>query len=150
MGVAVMSNTNSPLFFNSKILYLPVSHNTFHFDFFFFLICNATNKCYFFVMQISALHKRLSILYWLIYMVYRLFTLVRWSGKNGNHTFVKLDMFLCLCKSRFKVFVFLLLLTVLCLLLKIRSVLLSFHFQYVCLVFPINYIFRKTEQTPWG
>ena len=43
-----MSNTNSSLFFNSKILYLPVSLNTFRFDFFFFLICNATKKCYFF------------------------------------------------------------------------------------------------------
>ena len=45
-----MSKTNSPLFFNSKILYLPVSHNRFQFrfDFSFFLICNAINKCYFF------------------------------------------------------------------------------------------------------
>ena len=55
-----MSKTNSPLFFNSEILYLRESHNTFPFDFFFFLICNAKNTCYFFVMQISTLHKRLS------------------------------------------------------------------------------------------
>ena len=55
-----MSKTNSPLFFNSEILYLGVSHNTFPFDFFFFLICNAKNTCHFFVMQISTLHKRLS------------------------------------------------------------------------------------------
>ena len=43
-----MSKTNSPLFFNSEILYLGVSHNTFPFDFFFFLICNAKNTCHFF------------------------------------------------------------------------------------------------------
>ena len=52
-----MSNTNSPLFFNSKILFLPVSHNTFRFDFFFFLICNATNKCYFFNANICVTQK---------------------------------------------------------------------------------------------
>ena len=55
-------------------------------------------------------------------------------------------MFPGLYKSRFKVFVFLLLLTVLCLVLKIRSALLSFYFQYVCLLFPINYIFRKLSK----
>ena len=32
-----MSKTNSPLFFNSEILYLGVSHNTFPFDFSFSL-----------------------------------------------------------------------------------------------------------------